>query len=38
VNELPMPNALGEVRFQTPRVGARDGWLGIAWNIAPKAK
>lgn len=38
VNELPMPDALGEVRFQTPRVGARDGWLGIALNLAPKTK
>jgi hypothetical protein len=38
VNELPMPDALRDVHFQAPRVGARDGWLGIGWNLASTSK
>jgi len=29
----PMPDTVATLRFQTPRVGARDGWLGVAWNL-----
>lgn len=31
--DVPMPDALAKVRLMQPRVGARDGWIGLAWNV-----
>lgn len=31
--DVPMPDALSKVRLMQPRVGARDGWIGLAWNL-----
>ena len=33
VNEVPFADAAPSVRLTTPRVGARDGWFALAWNL-----
>lgn len=33
LGDVPMPGALAKVALQAPRAGARDGWLGVIWNL-----
>lgn len=33
VNEIPLADVLPNIRLATPRVGARDGWFGLAWSL-----